>query len=184
MRSLRRPAFGRFPPIAAKRGIVASHPLDLAHPDARVIALEQSRLIERSIELPFKETARATGPFRCSGGHCRLMHPRGCRTRQLPGSPSLRASRRDAIHPNAAKRGISPLHPIDAAVSDSRVIALEQDRLIERSIRSVQTETARETGPFRCSELWNRRRFSSNAPIPPARRLRGPRSARRTTVFE
>src|SRR5262249_51785175 len=50
---------------AAKRGIVASHPLDLALTDVRVLALEQSRLIERSIELPFKGRARETGPFRC-----------------------------------------------------------------------------------------------------------------------
>jgi len=51
--------------------------------------------------------------------------------------------------PIAAKRGISRFHPIDVAVARARVIALEQDRLIARSIRSVQTETARETGPSR-----------------------------------
>ena len=121
-----------FSPIAAKRGITDPPALDLLATAARVVALEQSRLIERSIELPFKETARATGPFRCSGRDLVSDRPTGTQTHQL-----------------AAKRGVTASHPLDLAVTGCRVLALEQDGLIERSIRSVQTETARETGPFR-----------------------------------
>ena len=155
MRILRRSEIGLNQPIAAKRGISPSHPLDVFASDSRVLALEQDGLAARLIRSVQTETARETGPFRFVGtAWCGELSTHGdgnSPTASMSQFAKGCSNRRIADH---RKTRDLPFAPIDAAVSDARVIALEQDGLAARSVRSVQTETARETGPFR---FWGSR---------------------------